>query len=298
MEPNDFARIAGMVLRIATSDNVLMTLMVVPLVIVAERLVSVRRVSGRHYRFGALYFVVNASLLGLLAPAITYTTASGVRLCGDGLIDLSALGFSGLGGSLLALLVTTFVLDFFYYWFHRTMHSRLLWPMHELHHSDENMNALTAQRGHILETLVSPVFLTFPMAILFRLPALDIAILSLIPQAYHFLSHANIRLSYGPLWWLLISPDYHRIHHSIEPRHRDKNYANWFPIWDIMFGTVWLPDGARPNTGVQGVEVSTLAQAYLLPFRGWSRMVRGRVRKPRADVADIASVQVSNSDVQ
>ncbi|KPQ13913.1 MAG: Fatty acid hydroxylase superfamily [Rhodobacteraceae bacterium HLUCCO18] len=296
MEPTDIAGVAGTVLRIATSDNFLMTMMVVPMVIVIERLISVRRVSGRHYRFGMLYFLVNASLIGLLAPAITYTTASAVRLIGDGLIDLRALGFPGLVGSLLALLVTTFVLDFFYYWFHRTMHYRLFWPMHELHHSDENMNALTAQRGHILETLISPLFLTLPMAILFRLPALDIAILSLIPQAYHFLSHANIRLSYGPLWWLLISPDYHRIHHSIEPRHHHKNFANWFPIWDILFGTAWRPDGTRPDTGVQGVEINTLRQAYLLPFKGWYRMIQRRVEETRADVADIADSNAKGND--
>lgn len=282
MELSDIVGLPQAILRIATSDNFLMTLMVVPFVILAERLVAVRKVSGRHYRFGVLYFLVNATLLGLLGPAISFATASGIRFLGEGLIDLSRLGFPGIAGSLLALLVSTFVLDFFYYWFHRTMHLRAFWPMHELHHSDENMNALTAQRGHIFETLVSPLFLTFPMAILFKLPPLDIAILSLIPQAYHFLSHANIRLNYGPLWWLVISPDYHRIHHSIEPRHRDRNFANWFPIWDIAFGTFWRPDGTRPETGVAGVEVSTLADAYLLPFKGWRRLLRQR-RTGRAE---------------
>lgn len=262
--------------RIATSDYVLMTLVMVPPLFLVEWLWRAHRETWAHYRFGIAFFAVNAVVLGVIAPTINYYTAKGIQAFGYGLIDLSALGLGGIGGSVLAVLVSTFILDFFYYWFHRAFHgSRFLWQMHLLHHSDENMNMLTAQRGHFLEGMFAPLFITIPMAVLFRLPAIEIAILSLVPQMYQFLAHANIRLGYGPLWWLIISPDYHRIHHSIEPRHRDRNFTNWFPIWDILFGTVYVPQrGERPATGVAGVEVKTVAAAYLLPLRGWMKMYR------------------------
>ncbi len=272
-------------IRIATSDNVMMTLIAVPVLFGFERYFAARRVSARHYRFGALFFAVNALLLGLLAPVINFWTAAGVRALGYGLVDLSALGFGGIGGALTALLISTFVLDFFYYWFHRCLHrSPILWQTHLLHHSDENMNMFTAQRGHVFEGLLAPFFITLPMAFLFRLPPLEIAILSLVPQIYQFLVHANIRLGYGPLWWLIVSPDYHRIHHSREARHRDRNFTNWFPIWDILFGTLYRPaPGERPATGVEGVEVRTIRDAYMLPIRGWREMLRGRGGRERAE---------------
>jgi sterol desaturase/sphingolipid hydroxylase (fatty acid hydroxylase superfamily) len=262
--------------RIVLSDNVVMTIFVAPFLFVAERFCAARAVAPEHYRFGMLFFAANAVLLGVLAPTINYWTAVGVQALGYGLIDLSALGVGGLAGSLIAVLVSTFVLDFFYYWFHRALHrSEVLWQMHLLHHSDENMNVMTAQRGHIFEGLMAPFFITFPMAVLFKMPAIEIAILSLLPQAYHFVSHANVRLNYGPFWWLIISPDYHRVHHSIEPRHRDKNFTNWFPIWDILFGTLYRPGkNERPETGVEGTRVETLWQAYILPIRGWRAMAR------------------------
>ena len=276
MEPTGIGFLWNEVSRIALSDNVLMTLLIVPVLFIAERFYSARKVSMRHYRFGLLFFAVNAVAIGIAAPTINYWTAYGVQALGYGLIDLSSIGFGGLSGSLLALFVSTFVLDFFYYWFHRSLHkSRFLWQLHLLHHTDENMNMLTAQRGHIFEGLVAPFFITLPMAILFKMPAIEIAILALLPQAYHFVSHANIRLGYGPLWWLIISPDYHRIHHSIEPRHRDKNFTNWFPIWDIVFGTLYYPqEDERPVTGVEGTRVESLWQAYMLPINGWRAMAR------------------------
>lgn len=273
----------GYISRIATSDNVLMTAMVIPFLYFGERWYAAHRVSASHYRFGLLFFAVNATLLGLIAPVFSYLTATVVQSLGYGLIDISAWGFDGIAGSLLALLISTFVMDFFYYWFHRTVHkSKILWEMHLLHHSDENMNMLTAQRGHIFETLLSPIFITLPMAVLFQMPALDIAILSLIPQAYHFISHANVRLGYGRFWWVLISPDYHRIHHSIEPQHRDKNFANWFPVWDVLFGTLYKPlENERPETGVKGTKVVGLWQAYMLPIMGWRRMIKAAAQRKR-----------------
>ncbi len=273
--------------RFILSDGIFMTLLVVPAIMVWELLRPANKAPLSHYLFGAKYWIVNIAILTALTPVISIAVARVVQYLGFGFIDLTHLGFPGLWGALFALLVGTFVADFFFYWFHRTLHAnKYLWQTHLLHHSDEHMNALTAQRGHFTETLVSPVFIAIPTAILFELPPVTIGILSLIPYAYLFFAHANVRASFGPLWWLIISPDYHRIHHSIELRHRDKNFTNWFPIWDIIFGTAYLPEKDEcPETGVEGVEVKTISQALLLPFSGWWNMYRASREKPNAPPA-------------
>jgi sterol desaturase/sphingolipid hydroxylase (fatty acid hydroxylase superfamily) len=217
-------------------------------------------------------------VLAAIAPLLNTAVALGVQHVGLGLIDLSALGLGGLGGSLVALMVSTFIIDFFYYWFHRALHANAyLWQTHLLHHSDEHMNVMTAQRGHIAEGMLAPLFITLPMAVLFKLPAITIGVLSLVPYMYLFVAHANIKLGFGPLWWVLISPNYHRIHHSIEARHWDKNFANWFPVWDVIFGTLYRPaKDEYPATGVDGVAVKSLGEAFAQPFVGWFRLASRR----------------------
>jgi sterol desaturase/sphingolipid hydroxylase (fatty acid hydroxylase superfamily) len=269
------------VLGVLRSPMMLMTVAVVPVMMLLEWRWPARDQPWHHYLLGTGYWFSNMLLLAVVLPVFNGGVAYGVQQFGLGLIDLGALGLGGFGGALLALLVSTFVLDFFFYWFHRSLHADAwLWQTHLLHHSDEHMNAMTAQRGHIAETFLVPLFITVPMAVLFRLPPVTIGMLSVLPYAYQFLAHANIRLNYGRLWWLIISPDYHRIHHSIEPRHRAKNFTNWFPVWDVLFGTVYVPaKDERPATGVEGVEVRTVGQAFILPFTGWAELLR-RPRVP------------------
>jgi sterol desaturase/sphingolipid hydroxylase (fatty acid hydroxylase superfamily) len=124
--------------------------------------------------------------------------------------------------------------------------------------------------------------MTLPLALLFRLPAVDLIWIAAIPAAWAYFVHMNIRVNFGPLWWLLTSPQYHRIHHSIEPKHFDRNFALWFPIWDLLFGTAYRPRaGEYPATGVSGVDVTTLSQAAALPFAGWYRMAADGLRRLR-----------------
>jgi sterol desaturase/sphingolipid hydroxylase (fatty acid hydroxylase superfamily) len=260
--------------RILLSDSVLMTLLVVPALLVLERVRPVHKTPWAHYLFGVTYWICNLLLLAVVGPLLASWLAVGVQALGFGLIDLRSFGIEGIWGAVLALLVVTFITDFFFYWFHRTLHgNKVLWQAHLLHHSDELMTVMTANRGHVAETILSPLFIALPMAVLFELPPVTIGILSVVPYAYQFFAHANLNVGFGPLWWLLISPNYHRIHHSIEPRHHDKNFTNWFPIWDILFGTLYLPaKDELPATGVEGVHVRTIPEAFLLPFAGWWAM--------------------------
>jgi sterol desaturase/sphingolipid hydroxylase (fatty acid hydroxylase superfamily) len=266
-------------------------------VILLEWLVPARNISSRHYGFNLCYAVVNGVAIAAATPFISAGTARAFQSVDLGLIDLRVLGFNGIAGGLIALVVGTLVLDFFQYWGHRAFHgSKILWQQHLLHHSDEYMNFMTAARHHPIEIILVPVFVTIPMGILFKLPPINIAELSLIPYAWDCFAHSNVRLGFGPLWWLLVSPNYHRVHHSLEPHHIDRNFAMWFPIWDIIFGTAVAPRSDEcPGTGVAGVSVETIGQAYLQPLLGWRRMWHGKHWKMSEPTAIPASNPMARS---
>jgi len=249
-----------------------------------EYFLPAQPVPRRHYWLNLSYGFVNIFLVSILLLPVLAGVAYAIQGIGFGFIDLRALGFEGLVGSFVAVLVGTVIWDFLQYWEHRLYHgSRIFWQMHLLHHSDEHMNVTTASRHHVFENLLAPFFVTLPTAILFQVPPVDIAVLSLLPYTWVYMTHANINFGFGPFWWLLTSPNYHRVHHSLTAEHTDRNFVNWFPIWDIIFGTAVVPRWSEcPQTGVAGVTVRSMREAYLLPFKGWRQMVLRKLDDPVA----------------
>jgi sterol desaturase/sphingolipid hydroxylase (fatty acid hydroxylase superfamily) len=141
------------------------------------------------------------------------------------------------------------VIDFLSWAFHRAQHAiPFMWSMHSLHHSDESMNATTAGR-HFWVDRVLKAMTTFPLGALIIHPTPELALANALFNNWNFLSHANLKWHWGPLTWLLNSPAYHRIHHSTDPRHFNSNFANYFPIWDVIAGTYRRPD-CHPQTGL------------------------------------------------
>lgn len=228
--------------------------------------------------YGAMMLFFAAALIPLQSIFVHNTID---RIGWVGTFDLDFDTGASLPLAFAAMLVSALVLDFFFYWFHRMQHSGLLWPQHLLHHSDTTLNVTTTQRAHFLEHFLIPIFMTLPLVLLFRLPATDVIFIAAIPAAWAYFVHMNIRVCFGPLWWLVTSPQYHRIHHSIESKHFDRNFALWFPVWDILFGTAHRPRADEyPATGVFGVEVTTFSRAAILPFAEWYRMALDRQRRP------------------
>ncbi len=229
--------------------------------------------------YGAVMLLFAAALIPLQAQ---FLQMSAEHIGWRGLLDLGFDTSRSLPLAVCAMLIGAFVFDFFFYWFHRLQHSPLLWPQHLLHHSDTALNVTTTQRAHFLEHFLIPVFMTLPLVLLFRLPTTDVVWIAAIPAAWAYFVHMNVRIHFGRAWWLLTSPQYHRIHHSIEPRHFDRNFALWFPVWDVLFGTAYRPGAEEyPATGVVGVEVKTLDEAVILPFTEWRRMLSDRLRRLR-----------------
>jgi sterol desaturase/sphingolipid hydroxylase (fatty acid hydroxylase superfamily) len=224
-------------------------------------------------RHGVLFQALDISI-GVYFTA--WVTLLAHRLPFYGLLDL---GIRDRGSLWLALPVSFGVLaiqDFFYYWWHRLEHSSMwLWAIHELHHSEEHVNVTTGIRHHHLEILTKAIFITLPLATLFRLPIVTVGLAAFITQLYNYFIHANTRIGFGPFNRLLASPQSHRIHHSKSPQHIDKNFAASFPLWDVIFGTYYHPRRDEyPETGLtSGRVVRTISEAAFMPFATWKSML-------------------------
>lgn len=166
---------------------------------------------------------------------------------------------------------------------HRLQHQiPFLWQEHIVHHCDTEVDVTSAARLHLFSLLIRAVLVSVPMAILFEFSTPEVVGLGLLPLAWLYLIHLKLPLGFGKLWWLATSPQFHRIHHSVEPRHFGKNYAAFFPFWDIVFGTAHRPArGEYPKVGVDEVVAATVTDMLALPFRRWMTQIEGLImRKP------------------
>jgi sterol desaturase/sphingolipid hydroxylase (fatty acid hydroxylase superfamily) len=160
----------------------------------------------------------------------------------------------------------TYVLvhDFGEFAFHRAQHSiPWLWRLHALHHSDPCMSATTTER-HFWGDGVLKAVTIWPAAALLLQPSPGQYGVFVIASFYNYFVHANLPVSFGRLSWILNSPAYHRLHHSREPAHFNRNFVALFPIWDVIFGSYRRPDGF-PQTGLP-VYPQTVVEALLWPL--------------------------------
>lgn len=169
----------------------------------------------------------------------------------------------------LALLVVTFV----GYWAHRGMHRiPLCWHFHKVHHSARNLNWSSIYHRHALELLLHrPLELTAIMLLGTHL----VAPLGIVFVAIDVLGHSNVRLDLGRLAYVISTPQAHRVHHSTDPRHFDRNFGNTFMVWDHVFGT-FRYDPEHPPTayGVDDSIPTSFVMQQLLPFAWIARDVR------------------------
>lgn len=193
---------------------------------------------------------------------------------------ISALAVSD-GGNVAKALGLAFIWlamrDFFYYWLHRLQHaSKWLWAEHALHHADDHLNVTTSFRHHWLETPLTVVFVNVPLMLLLRPPIITLTVVASILSMTEFTNHMNLRIGLGRFNWLVATPQSHRIHHSVLEKHFDKNFAAFFPVWDVIFGTYYAPQkNEYPATGLTPAErVQTVGQALFLPFLIWRKMLR------------------------
>lgn len=206
--------------------------------------------------------------------------ASGIK---GGLINLET-PLTSTVAIVLGFVGSLLVGDLVQYWAHRLQHkSKFLWQNHKIHHMDPVFDALTGPRQNWTSFFVFFVLLEIPASFLFKFSNFDPGSLGLLNGAivslmltYLYLTHSSLRIQFGWASVLLLSTQTHRIHHSILPQHQDKNFAQWFPIWDILFGTYYHPARDEfPPTGVEEErEITSLWESQVLTLRGWWNMFR------------------------
>jgi sterol desaturase/sphingolipid hydroxylase (fatty acid hydroxylase superfamily) len=135
------------------------------------------------------------------------------------------------------IVMAVFVADFIIYWIHRSQHRfDALWRTHAWHHSVEHLYWFSGFRTSFLHSFIYNIpQATVPMLV-FKLSPAQAGVAYSIGVLIQFWEHTNVRVNIGPLRWLFITPDYHRVHHSATQQCR-MNLGTTFSLWDRMFGT-------------------------------------------------------------
>jgi sterol desaturase/sphingolipid hydroxylase (fatty acid hydroxylase superfamily) len=183
--------------------------------------------------------------------------------------NIGAIPVAGPTLEVLAMIfVPLFIHDFWFYWSHRIEHKvPFLWAFHKLHHSDELMNTSTWARDHFLQDVWRSFFSVFTLGMIVDLDFAEAGQAALYStiflSALSLFYHSAIRVQLPWLDRILVTPQVHRIHHSIDPEHHNKNFADGLPIFDIVFGTYYQPKKEEfPATG--------LGTVYPAPRSIWS----------------------------
>ena len=162
----------------------------------------------------------------------------------------------------LAFVATLLLLDLTIYAQHVAFHKiPLLWRLHRMHHTDLDFDVTTALRFHPLEIVLS-MLLKLAMVVLLGTPPVAVMLFEVILNATALFNHGNVRLSRKldrALRWVLVTPDLHRVHHSIHREETDSNFGFNLPWWDRLFGTY----RDQPRDGHVGM---TIGLEY---FRDW-----------------------------
>ena len=147
-----------------------------------------------------------------------------------------------------ALIIGVLALDFVIYLQHRMFHFvPVFWRVHMVHHTDEDIDVTTAVRFHPLEIILSLLFKIAAVAAI-GAPPLSVLIFEVMLNGASMFNHGNIRI---PLYFdrvirmILVTPDMHRVHHSVVVRETNSNYGFSFSWWDRILGTY----KAQPQEG-------------------------------------------------
>ncbi|WP_244562506.1 sterol desaturase family protein [Ensifer aridi] len=162
---------------------------------------------------------------------------------------------------------------------HRAQHAvPFLWRMHATHHSIRELTAWNCNH-HVSEPLIYAALVALPLALIhFESGVVPVVAMTLITFQGH-LSHSSTRINLGPLRYIIGDNKFHRIHHSMEPHHRHRNYGFFTTIWDTIFRTAYWPKKNEwPEVGLRNQpEPLTVRNYIMFPFdrRRWRRAKAG-----------------------
>jgi len=178
----------------------------------------------------------------------------------------------------VSVIASVVIMDFVIYVQHVMVHAiPVLWRLHRVHHADPDYDVTTGARFHTLEIILS-MLIKFATILLLGPPVVAVILFELILNVTAMLNHGNVGLPAGldrVLRWIVVTPDMHRVHHSVEDDEANSNFGFSLPWWDRLFGTY----RDQPRGGHQGMtigihkyhdakDVSWITGMLVLPFRG------------------------------
>jgi len=214
---------------------------------------------------------VDTLLVRILFPATAVGLALVAEARGFGLFNaLSVPAWVGVAASVL-------LLDLVIYLQHVLLHAvPALWRLHRMHHADLEFDVSTGLRFHPIEILLS-MAIKFAVIAALGTPAVAVLIFEVLLNATSMFNHGNVRVAPAIdriLRWLVVTPDMHRVHHSILARETNSNFGFNLPWWDRLFGTY----RAQPSAGHEAMTIGIeqfrdprelgLDRMLLQPFRG------------------------------
>lgn len=242
--------VKAVLLSITNDLTVAPTVAVVVAFVVAGCLESRRsqvRSVAQHTRWIAniVLAVINYGLIsfGMQTIFITYAQLAP---------SIASIWMDGALGAIAAFLA----MDLLHYWLHRWFHaSSILWRLHSVHHSDLDLDVSTTFRHHPIEfALLSGVIFT-AQAILAVPPVATMAY-AVIAGTLSVIGHANLRLPRAAgraIGSVILTPDFHALHHSTDPHLHHRNFGSVLTIWDRMFGTYREPESLPLGRIVFGI---------------------------------------------
>jgi sterol desaturase/sphingolipid hydroxylase (fatty acid hydroxylase superfamily) len=226
--------------------------------------------------------VLNTLVVRLLFPTAAVGVALVVESRGWGLFSLAGLpGWA-------AVVAGVVLLDLAIYLQHAMFHAvPALWRLHRMHHADLDIDVTTGARFHPVEIALS-MLIKFAVIAALGVPPAAVVLFEVLLNATSMFNHGNVRVPARlepVLRWLVVTPDMHRVHHSVERRETNSNFGFNLPLWDRLFGTY----RAQPRAGHEAMtigipefrdtaECSSLLGMLAIPFR--------TVALPRRDDAE------------
>jgi sterol desaturase/sphingolipid hydroxylase (fatty acid hydroxylase superfamily) len=200
-------------------------------------------------KLGVLPLLSFGLLLALFTPLDAW-----LRMHGIAAFSLEDFAPALAANPLASLVLYVIVIDFAEYWRHRFQHRfHWWWQLHALHHAQRDMTFWTDDRNHILDEIIAAFWLA-AIALLIGVPPAQFPFVIFAIKFIESLSHANLRWNFGVLRYVLVSPQFHRVHHAIGIGHEGNkqgvNFAVVFAFWDKLFGTADFRN-EYPATGIR-----------------------------------------------
>jgi len=203
---------------------------------------------------------------------LTTTVAAYAAEANWGLLNIYEIPF------VLAVVISVIAMDFIIYLQHVLVHAvPALWRLHRLHHADLDYDVTTGARFHPIEIILS-MLIKFATIVVLGPPVVAVVIFEVVLNAMAMFNHGNVKLPLGLdriLRMLVVTPDMHRVHHSVEDDEANSNFGFNLSIWDRLFGTY----RDQPRGGHEGMtigihkyrepkQVAWLPGMLILPFKG------------------------------